>query len=302
MTSDYDDPTRMSALDSDSGTTSDADADERVEQLTAEIDETRGDLTETIQAIGEKLEPANVAKEATETVKASTLGKVEQMSYGAQETWRDMRTGNAGSIVDTVKSNPVPAGMVGIGLAMLLMNRGKQAQGGQGRAFQDRGGYRSFDYGSSMPGNGGYGRQGSSWDQREWDRNAGSGGSNPLQQAGSTVAGAAGSAGETVGRVADQAGQRVGELAGTVGQTAGEIPQQAGYYVEQGTTQVQRFLNQNPLGAGIIAVAAGAAIGMMLPATRIEQQTIGQARDQFVDQAESTVHQALDKVDQQTQS
>ena len=84
-------------------------------------------------------------------------------------------------------------------------------------------------------------------------------------------------------------------------QTAGEIPQQAGYYVEQGASQVRRFIDENPLGAGVIAVAAGAALGMLLPSTQIERQTIGQARDQLVEQAESTAHQALDKVEEQAQ-
>jgi hypothetical protein len=272
------------------------DSDERVEQLAAEIDETRGDLTETIQAIGEKLEPSNIAREASETVKATTLGKVEQMSFGAQETWRDMKSGNTGNIVDTIKSNPVPAGMVGLGLAMLFMNRGQQ---GQGRQF---GGYQSFDYGSSLPGNHGYSRQQSSWEPQQWDRRSANGGQNPLEKVGSTVSGAAGSAGETVGQVADQAGQKVSQVADTVGQAAGDIPQQAGYMMQQGTGQVRRFIDENPLGAGVMAVAAGAALGMLLPSTRIERETIGQARDQFVEQAESTVHQALDKVEEQTQA
>jgi hypothetical protein len=86
-----------------------------------------------------------------------------------------------------------------------------------------------------------------------------------------------------------------------VSQTAGEIPQHAGYYVQQGGSQVRRFIDDNPLGAGVIAVAAGAALGMLLPSTQIERQTIGQARDQLVEQAESTAHQALDQVEQQAQ-
>jgi len=103
----------------------DDDPEARVEQLTSEIDDTRGDLTQTIEAIGEKLDPSNIAREATESVKGATLGKVEQMTYGAQETWRDVRTGNTGSIVDTITSNPIPAGMVALGIGMLFMNRGK---------------------------------------------------------------------------------------------------------------------------------------------------------------------------------
>jgi len=272
------------------------DPEERVERLTEEIDQTRDGLTETIQAIGDKLEPGNIAREATDTVVATTRGKVDQMTYGAQETFRDV-TSNPGSLVDTVKSNPVPAGMIGLGVAMLFMNRGKQGQGDRRFGSSSAGyrGYQSFDYGSSLPGDHGYNRR-SSWEPQEWDRR--SSGSNPMERAGQTVAGAAGSAGETVSNVADEAGRRVGELA----ETAGEIPQQAGYYVQQGSSQIRRFIDENPLGAGVIAVAAGAAIGMLLPTTEMERQTMGQARDQVVGQAESTVHQALDKVEQQTQT
>ena len=270
------------------------DPEERVERLTEEIDETRDGLTETIQAIGDKLEPGNIARGATDSVVATTRGKVDQMTYGAQETWRDV-TSNPGNILDTIKSNPVPAGMVGLGLAMLMMNRGKQ---GQDRRYGMSGaGYQSFDYGSSLPGDHGYTRQ-SSWEPQRWERRSGG---SPLDRTGQAVAGAAGSAGEAVSGVADEAGRRVGELADTVGQTAGEIPQQAGYYVQQGSSQVRRFIDENPLGAGVIAVAAGAALGMLLPSTEIERQTIGQARDQLVEQAESTAHQALDKVEQQAQ-
>ena len=48
------------------------DPEERVERLTEEIDETRDGLTETIQAIGDKLEPANIARDATDSVVATT--------------------------------------------------------------------------------------------------------------------------------------------------------------------------------------------------------------------------------------
>jgi ElaB/YqjD/DUF883 family membrane-anchored ribosome-binding protein len=275
-------------------------SEERVEQLTEEIDQTRDGLTETIQAIGDKLEPGNLAREATDSVVATTRGKVDQMTYGAQETFRDV-TSNPGSILDTVKSNPVPAGMIGLGVAMLFMNRGKQAQGDRRFAGPSAGyrGAQSFDYGSSLPGDHGYNRR-SSWEPQEWDRR--SSGANPMERAGQTVAGAAGSAGEAVGNAADEAGRRVSDFADTVGETAGEIPQQAGYYVQQGSSQIRRFIDENPLGAGVIAVAAGAAIGLLLPTTEVERQTIGQARDQVVEQAESTVHQALDKVDEQVQS
>jgi hypothetical protein len=287
MTTDFD---NSRTNDLDNGTTSiePDEPDARVEQLAGEIDETRGDLTETIQAIGEKLEPSNLAREASETVKATTRGKVEQMNLGAQETWRDVTTGNTGGIVDTIKSNPIPAGMVAAGIGMLFMNRGKQSQ------RQQFGRTQSFEYGSGLPGDHGYTRS-SSWEPAQWDRRSGG---SPLDRVGSTVSGAAESAGSTMDHVAGQAGEKVGQVADSVGQAAGEIPQQAGYVIGQGAGQLRRFIDEYPLGAGAVAVAAGAALGVLLPSTRIERETIGQARDQFVDQAESTVHDALDKVEE----
>jgi hypothetical protein len=271
------------------GTTGDAEAaldddpEARVEQLTNEIDETRGDLTETIGAIGDKLDPGNIAREASETVRSATVGKVEQMTYGAQETWRDVRTGNPGGIVETITSNPIPAGMVAVGLGLLLMNRGQQAQ-------QRSNGY---PYAQGDPyGRGDMGR-GYAWESSEWDRRS------MDRSSADRVGEAVGGAGDRVGEVADQAGRKVGEVADTIGRTADRLPQQAGRYVDQGGSQVRRFIDENPLGAGVIALAAGATVGMLLPTTSMERDTIGPARDQVVDKVEAGVHQALDKVDQE---
>ncbi len=256
------------------------DAGARVEQLATEIDETRDDLGQTIAQIGDRLDPANIAREAGETVRDATIGKVEQMTYGAQETWRDVRSGNTGSIVDTITSNPIPAGMVALGIGLLFMSRGKRS-------------------GDSSPSNfRGYGdRGGASWDRRAWEQKTGTGGS-PLDAVGSKVS----EAGDQVGRMADQAGEKAGELMHNVSETAGQLPEQAGYYVQQGSHQVRRFIDENPLGAGAIALAAGAAIGLMLPSTGFERDTIGQARDELVGKVEGVANEALDKVDEQVAS
>jgi hypothetical protein len=278
----------MNAYERVDGTPADAvaeaapadDPEARVEKLTAEIDETRGDLSQTIGEIGQKLDPANIAHEATETVKQATLGKVDQMTYGAQETWRDVRTGNTGSLVDTIRSNPIPVGLVALGVGMLFMSRGQQGRPGGAYSYNGSS-YRPDDRAL-------YGR--ASWQTPGWSRRQDS--ESPLDKVGSTVAGA----GERVSDAAGQAGEKLGEAFEAVGQQAGQIPEQAGYYLEQGGGQVRRFIDENPLGAGVIAMAAGAAIGMLLPTTPLERDTMGEARDQLVERVEGTVNEALDKV------
>ena len=263
-----------------------ADPEARVEQLATEIDETRVDLTGTIAAIGEKLDPANIAREASDSVRQATLGKVDQMTYGAQETWRDVRTGNTGSIVDTITSNPVPTGMVALGLGMLLMNRG--ARGSASRGY-DR---RQYDRDDGRY-DGEYGRDRAPWQDSRFDRFPG--GDSPLDKVGSTVS----DAGDAVGRAAEEAGRKVSGVMEGVGQGAGDMGRQAGSMVEQRAGQVRRFIDESPLGAGVIALAAGATVGLLLPSTTLEREAIGPARNDLVEKAESAAHQALDKVGEQ---
>jgi Protein of unknown function (DUF3618) len=272
--------------------------DQQVERLADEIEATREDLTITVEAIGDKLEPANLAREATESARNMTLGKVDQMSIGMQETWRDIRTGNSNGILETVKSNPVPAAMVGLGLGLLFMNRGAQAQRSFRGGSNYTGGYGLTGYGASgYGGQAGYGGD-PAYAGAGTDAWSGQSGGGVTSKIGDT----ADQAGATIGRFTDQAGETVGRVADQVGETAGQLPQQAGQFIDQGTGQVRRLIDENPLAAGVVAIAAGAAIGMLVPTTSVERQAIGTKRDQLVGQAESTVNEALDKVDQGSHS
>lgn len=242
-------------------------ADPHLDQIAAEIDETRGDLTDTVREIGTRLEPANIAREAKETVRGATIGKVEMMSIGAQETWRDVRTGNAGGIVDMVRENPVPAGMIGLGLAMLFLNRGSQGGADVRRTgWQPRGDYGRYAI-----------RRSPDW------HGSGNGGSNPMDRVGSMAADARDSISDTADRVSD-----------SVSQMADDLPQQAGAMVDSGTSQARRMIEENPLGAGMIALAAGAALGMLLPSTPFERETVGPMRDQVVEQVGVAAEGAID--------
>jgi hypothetical protein len=259
------------------------DADVRAERLEHEIDRTREDMTETVQAISEKLDPGNIAREATDSVRHAALGKVDLMAYGVQETWREVKAGNANGIIDTLKSNPIPAGMVALGLGFLFMNRGQRAQQGNGTHWRATD-YEHYPYG-------------------------GNAGRSPVDGIASTVGSAVdqvgdriGEVGDTVGRVADDAGQRMRGFASTAGEAASGVPRQAGDAFDQGTGQVRRFMDQSPLAAGLVAVAAGAILGLVLPSTQVERRTLGQARDDLVDKAEQTANELVDKAESVNQA
>ena len=211
------------------------DADIRAGELEAEIVQTRADMTETIEAIGNKLEPGNVVREAKETVRSATFGKVEQMAMGAQQTWDDVRRGDAGGIVETIRRNPIPAGMVAVGLGFLFMNRAS-VNGGSSRSWTDQRqagpytGYSGFGYGGDA-----YGRAS---EEQRWTDAARSTASRTASGVRETF----GTVGDNVGEMADQAGETVGEFTGTLADRASQVPERAGEWAQLGTSRAQSLL------------------------------------------------------------
>ena len=61
-------------------------------------------------------------------------------------------------------------------------------------------------------------------------------------------------------------------------------------------TRFSNLLHDNPLAVGAMAVAAGTAVGLVLPSTRLESEYIGETGERLVDKAEEVARGALDKV------
>jgi len=312
----------------DLGTTSDAAAtptgDPEVDQLVTEIEVTRVEMTSTVEEIGDRLDPKNIVAGAKDSVREATVGKVEQMANSAGEMVSNagQTAQQAGSgIVETIRRNPVPAAMAGIGLGWLAMSarssqssrhsfadQGRYGYGSQYGGGQYGGQYSGGQYGGGQYGTGyGTGQYAGAWDTGSMG-NQGSGqqGGGIGQQVGDKV----GQVGQTAGDVVGNVQQTVGQAAGQVGQTVGQVAEQAGQTVGQVQYQAQttarqlgdnagRMYQENPLAMGAIAVAVGAAVGMMLPATPVERRVLGQASNQVVEKAETAASDALTQAEQQ---
>lgn len=270
-------------------------ADPQVQHRAADIDETLDELTTTVREIGDRLDPGHIARDAGDAVREATAGKVEKMTTGAQEAWEDLRTGNAGGLVDMVRENPIPAGMIGLGLAMMFLGRGSQG-GTQSRRM------RMTDARSVRSGD---------WEPRDWQtsRSDWSGrGSQQSGQLGMMADNARNAMGDTADRLSSTASDtadrlsstasdmadRAGDMADRAGDMVSDLPRRASAAADTGTWQMRRMLDENPLGVGVMAIAAGAAIGMLLPTTQAERQVIGPTRERVIDQAASAASDAID--------
>jgi len=81
-----------------------------------------------------------------------------------------------------------------------------------------------------------------------------------------------------------------------VKETATDLASRAKDSASAAGSRFGEMLRENPLAVGAVAVAAGTAIGLVLPSTRIESEYIGDTGEKIVDKVEDVARDALDKV------
>jgi len=282
--------------------------DQEEQQLRASIEHTRADMSETIDELQERLKPAHVKemmKErlvekvqiAKDTIMDATLGKVEDMAERMSDTVYETRRG----IVETVKANPIPSAMVGVGLAWLWMNRRDTGSNGDGWSRRQRGGSRT-----SYSMSGGQGRWSSSSsgsgldDERDdfYTR-----GQSFAGRGEGAIAGAVGQARDTASTIASKARETMNDVTDKAQQTAGYVAERAQNVARGAQNQARRVeetfvrkLNDAPLAVAAAALALGTAVGLAVPRTRMEDEWMGDARDTLLDKAQSVAGETLDKV------
>jgi hypothetical protein len=301
--------------------------DEHLAESTAaareEIELTRADMTSTIDAIQDKLDPEVLSEQAKDTahdvtdhaireakeaareitdhaiaqareavlditgqaktaLREATIGKVETMAHTASETaggWRQ-------TLVETVKANPLPAAVVGLGLGWMFLNRPDHGRTVRYDPNAGPGRYASPGYGSGVYGGGGYGTV-------------------PTERTG--LGGLADEGKQTVGRASDQAqqttGQVVEQVQGTAGQVVDHVQETSGQVLDQVQAQasraqsfLQRQLEENPLLVGAVAVAVGGVLAATVPVTPREDQLMGEARDRVMGTAKELTQDTMHKV------
>ena len=171
--------------------------------------------------------------------------------------------GAGSGIVGTIKANPWPAALTGIGLTWLFVNR-RRGSSGQTR-YRDM----AYDYAPRYEDRGG----------------SGSSAGQALDRAQSRV-----------GDAASQAQDRAGEVASHAQDRAANLAEQARYQARRASGTFQRMLRENPLSVGALAVGTGAAIGLAIPQTTQEHDVMGEARDTLVERAQEKAQEAQHKV------
>lgn len=304
--------------------------------IEAGIEQTRSDLSATVEAIQQRLDPEQakdsarelaehvlqeakehareivqeagehareVVKDATAHVQMAihdaTIGRVQHMVHSAH----DRANGASEGLLATIKQNPVPAALAGFGLAWLWMNRRSD---GARHAATYREAHSTAGAGYPAPTQAGYrapetqqgiaGRIGQAMGGAA--SQVGSTAGDLASTVGGTASNVAGTLGDAAGSAAGAVGETAGHVAGAIGDTASSVAGQVGGAAEHAGVSMQRALQTNPLAVGAVVLALGAAVGLALPQTERENQLLGEARDTLVEKAQGMAQETMGKVQQ----
>lgn len=231
-----------------------------------DIERTRAEMSETVDAITARFQPEYIKEQAKEAI-------------------RDTARSAGTSMFDTIRDNPLPAAIAGMSIAWLFAN----ASSGSRR--DDRG-YRTggYDRGRGYGPGPGYDRYGA-YGPYDGDAHRGSGDESLRDRAGE----AAGDVRDRASDALDSAKERASDLGDRVADQAQHLQQQAEQTGQRAMTWLEDQMDRSPLGVGVVALAAGALVGLSLPTTDAEQNLFGVPAQQLKSRVEEAASETLDK-------
>ncbi len=244
-----------------------AELSEAKEALKTELSETKQQLYSDVKS---------ELSEAKTALRDATIGKVENMVHNTQETVRT----TSRSVVNTIKENPVPAALIGVGLVWLIANSRSRKE-------------RDATYGGAYLG----GRYTIGTDQG--DGREGSGRvSQVAHRAAEAVGEATVAARDRLSHLASDARSSVTDAAQATSEQVSRLAHSAADQSRRLGHQAEDSFASHPLAMGAALFAVGAAVGIAVPTSRRENQLMGSARDQMLERAGELAHEARGKVEE----
>ncbi len=205
--------------------------------------------------------------DAKTAFREATIGKVETMVHSTQDSVRSASR----SLMTTIKENPVPTALVGIGLIwMFASSRSKHHAGG-----------RVTD--------------GANWMGRD--------ASSAAHAASGALSRATHAAGETIEGAASKVKASASEAARGATRGISDFAEEAGATGRRLGHRAESLFEERPVAVGAAILVAGALVGMAIPITRKETEWMGDARHtlseragRLVDKVGSQLHDGVEKL------
>jgi len=99
-----------------------------------------------------------------------------------------------------------------------------------------------------------------------------------------------------VGDLASSTQEHVGEMASSVQEHVGDMAGTVMDQTQRAPGQIQRLIQERPLTAAAVAASLGAAAGLWLPPTQVENRLMGTANEQVMSRAQDMASETMEKV------
>ena len=265
-------------------------------EIKSEIERTRVEMSETLGEIQERLRPDHLIQQAKDTVTEAATGKVRNIMHSAGETATmvaDQTKYASRNVADYVRTHPIQMALLAGGVTWWLLRGRDRSDEWEGASEGWQGSAGSYDP------NEGYSLRDRVGEMASTTRETvGQYAATARETVGEYAAGAR----ETVGDAAEAArlkALRASERARHAAQVASQRAQETW---QSASTSVDDWVHEYPLAAGAIAVAVGAAIGLSVPSTEIEDRTLGEKRDLALEKARIAARELRDNVTQKVQN
>jgi ElaB/YqjD/DUF883 family membrane-anchored ribosome-binding protein len=241
--------------------------EERIDELRAELRQTRSEMHRTVEELQERLSPSTLKSELQDKVRDATVGKAKKATYKAREAGSDF--------MDVIRENPVPAVLGGISIGWLLVKsrrhegygtRGIPARYLSSEAYQEDT-YTDTDEPYSEEESVGRKFQHKAADLREEARER------------------AGEYSEKAREYSERARQKLSET----GSLASERAQEFSVDIRERTSDA---LQSNPFGAALVVLGFGMLAGLLIPSSRKEMELGEQIATGTAETARSTMEKA----------
>jgi gas vesicle protein len=263
------------------------------EEIRTDIKGTRREMDETLDELGERLHPRHLLDDVFDLFRSSPSGSASRDQV-ARTSKRIGRT-----VANELKERPLPALLVGAGLVWWIVDANSEDDEHEDAYLRHR---RRMYTGTGYAGDPTFGRTVSA----PYTTGRVGDGEEEGQSATDKARDMASSAGEKVSDAASAAGEKISGAVSSVGETASEWSDTARDYSARGRRAVSRQASvlqdrfqeaseEYPLAVGGAFLAAGLLTGLLLPRTEREDEWMGEAADEFKDEARRKGEQLVEQ-------
>jgi len=273
----------------------------------AEIDNTRQRMNDTLDALGDRLQPRHLIDEALGYLRNNEGAESRLKEFGQKVS--SSAGSVAHSVTDTVKRNPIPTILIGTGIAwMIYQSTRSESTGGDYRdrpqGVRSRTGRRRYDPDVHSDGPLQYpspldeGRsedEPDDWTQRHVLSEGNESGSSEPGTGGEKIGSFVQSARSEMESMRERAGEKLNVAKERARDITNRVTSSTREAYSRARDRVVSTAEHNPLGLGLMVLGIGVIAGLALPTPKIVHRAVGPGVDRLRERTREAGSELLEK-------